>query len=132
MIPSRLDFTCWTNSDYSEEFPFLDGDDPVDLTGYSFVMQIKTAVGVASALAALNTVASATLEGIYPVEPTNGYIQVRIDQETLYNMYGNVEPTVLVGDEIRLPYDMIATLPGGDEEIWLYGYINLRKGITNG
>lgn len=132
MIPVRLDFPLPTNADYVEEYPVLDGESIVDLTGYSIKAEIKSAYDSATVLKTLSTVGSATLEGFYLIEPSNGIFQIRIAKETADILYDAVNPSSYTGQIIAVPYDAVFTLPNGDDEQWFYGYIILNKGITNG
>lgn len=130
--PVRWDNACLTNSDFTEELVFTISDDPLDLVGHDFDIQIRTAPNANTALKSLGTVSSATSEGIYPVEPENGMIQIRVNRDSLLSLYQSVYPDHLEGDCVSLYYDLLVTLPNGDKEAWLMGYFNIRKGVTNG
>jgi hypothetical protein len=132
MIPARLDFECRNNADYVEELPFQDDGVGVDLMHHTFTIVVKTSVTTDTVLKTFSTVATELLEGIFLIEPRDGFIQVRFEKESLDTMFSTVEPSLLVGDVIALPYDMQVTLPTGDVEVWLFGFFNLHKGITNG
>lgn len=126
----RQDFEAPTNADFSEEWTLtVDGVNGFDVTGYSFKMDFKAAPSAATAFA-LATVAS-SVQGIYAVEPENGFVQIRIDKETLDAVFELLNPLVFVGNEMRLYYDLLATTPDADDEVWLFGYLTITKGITN-
>ena len=129
-IPVRRDFSCWTNSDLSEELSFQHGQNYLDLTGHSFLATVRSSES-GDILETFSTVGSA-IEGFYPVEPDGGFIQFRVDHETLTAIFDAVSPLSLVGDQISLPLDILVTFPSGDQEAWLYGFFNLTKGISNG
>lgn len=130
--PVRWDNACLTNSDFTEELVFTIGDDPLDLVSHDFDIQIRTAPNANTAIKSLGTVSSATSEGIYPVEPENGMIQIRVNRDSLLSLYQSIYHNSLEGDCVSLYYDLLATLPNGDKEAWLMGYFNIRKAITDG
>jgi hypothetical protein len=132
MTPQRLDLACQTNSDLTEEWTFEHGGAGVDLTGYNFRINLKAHPESTTTLAQFITVADAASPGIYRVEPNNGRIQVRFPWETIRAAYLAVYPTTFEGDGVSLYYDLLVTLPGGDQEQWLFGFITIRRGITNG
>lgn len=126
----RQDLFVSSNSDFSDELKFtIGGTTPVDITGYVFKLSFKAAPDTLSVLTLL-TVAS-PIEGFYLVEPINGNVQIRINKETLDAAFETLNPAVFVGIEMRLYYDLVVTLPSGDDEIWLFGYMTVTKGITN-
>jgi hypothetical protein len=130
MIPVRLDFECWTNSEYTEELHFnIDGG--VDITGYSFRLQAKVSHETTIANLTLDTVVDDTLQGFYLVDAANGVLQVRILKETLAAIFTALVPSVFDGDQIGLVCDLVATLPDGDNEVWGNGYVVIKKGVTN-
>lgn len=131
-LPVRWDFPCRTNSDYTEELSFQHGSEYLDLTSHSFEMQIRSAPNAPTILKTLNTVSSAAIEGIFPVEISGGLIQLRVSRASLLALYQAVYPSVLEGDGVALYYDLLVTLPSGDREAWLAGYFNISKGVTNG
>lgn len=132
MQPFRYDFSVLTNSDYTEELSFQVGDSYVDITSHTFQSQIKASPYSTTVLATLNTVGVAGLEGFYPVEPAFGALQVRINWETIKAVFASAYPSLLIGDEASLYHDTLVTLPSGDREAWLFGFVNVTKGITNG
>lgn len=131
-LPVRWDFPCRTNSDYTEELSFQHGSEYLDLTGHSFEIQIRSAPNAPTILKTLNTVSSAASEGLFPVEASRGFVQLRVSRSSLLALYQDVYPGTLEGDEVALYYDLLVTLPSGDREAWLAGYFNINKGITNG
>lgn len=131
MDAARLDFEASTNADFSEEwFLTVDGVTGINLTGHSFKIQFRVAPDSAVVFE-LDTVASA-IEGVFPVEPLGGFVQPRISTETLKTSFDDLNPSVFVGNYLRLYYDLVVTLPNTDDEVWYFGYMNVRKGITNG
>lgn len=131
-LPVRWDFSCRTNSDYTEELSFQNGSDYLDLTDHSFEIQIRSAPNATTILKTLDTVSSAASEGLFPVEADRGAIQFRVFRTSLLSLYQSVYPNIMEGDEVSLYYDLLVTLPSGDREAWLSGYFNIDKGITNG
>ncbi|WP_305096489.1 hypothetical protein [Croceibacterium aestuarii] len=132
MRPHRFDFPVITNSDYTEELSFQDGAQYLDITGHSFLAQIRVTPNAASVIDTLGIVASSAAEGFYPVDPARGSLQVRIAWESIKSMFEAAYPTILIGDVAALYYDLLVTLPSGDQEAWLFGYLIIDKGITNG
>lgn len=127
----RQDFEFATNADFSEEWVFtVDGTTGVNISGMAFYMQLRTAPGADEVLD-IDTV-FAPGEGFYFVEPNAGRFQVRIDKETLASAFNTLNPSVFVGNEIRLYYDILVLYPSGDQEVWIFGYVTIRKGISNG
>lgn len=132
MRPLRFDFPVTTNSDYTEELSFQVRDTYLDIGGHSFLAQIRSAPDAAAVLATLTTVTGPGQQGFYPIEPASGALQVRILWETVKALFLSVYPGRLIGDAVSLYYDLVVTLPTGDQEVWLFGYLNVSKGITNG
>lgn len=132
MQPHRFDFPVITNSDYTEELSFQVRDTYLDITGHSFLAQIRVSSTASEIIATLATVAGPDLQGLYPIEPTFGALQVRISWEAIKAMFLAAYPNHLIGDAASLYYDLLVTLPSGDQEVWLFGYLNVSKGITNG
>ena len=132
MIPGRLDVELRTNADETGEYLFENAGVAVDLTGYTFKLHLKETQSSTTTLLQLTTVGSASLEGIYPVEPQNGIIQIRIDKETVDGLIDTLAPSYSPSDRIGVYYDLLFILPGGDHEVWLYGLIFINRGITYG
>lgn len=132
MQPLRFDFPVITNSDYVEELSFQVRDTYLDITGHSFLVQLRLTPNGSTVFATLGTVGSPTAQGLYPIEPTYGGLQIRVPWETIKAAFQAAYPNRLVGDAASLYYDLLVTLPGGDQEVWLFGYFHLTKGITNG
>lgn len=130
MDAARQDFEAFTNSDFSEEWTFsVTGVTGFNITYHSFKMELQTAPGTAALVTLVNV--STPIQGFYLVEPVNGYVQVRIDKEALNTLFTSLNPSVFVGNSVRLYYDLVVTLPNGDEEVWLCGHMTVTKGITN-
>lgn len=132
MLAHRFDFLLRTNSDYTEELSFQVRDTYFDITGHSFLAQIRATPESTSILASLGMSGGVTAQGFYSDDPANGFLQIKILWETIRAMFLAIHPEVLTGDETSLYYDILVTLPGGDQEAWLYGFMNIAKGITNG
>lgn len=130
--PVRWDNACLTNSDFTEELVFTIGDDPLDLVDHTFQAEIRTTPNSPTPLLFLGTVSSVTQEGIYPIDPAGGIIQIRVNRSSLLSMYQSVYPDHLEGNCVSLYYDLLVTLPNGDKEAWLTGYFNIQKGVTSG
>lgn len=132
MQPLRFDFPVITNSDYTEELSFQVRDTYLDISGHSFRADIRTSPNASSVLASFGTVDALGQEGFYPISPVNGALQVRFRWETIQEMFTSAYPQSLIGDAASFYYDILVNLPSGDQEVWLFGYLNVSKGITNG
>lgn len=132
MQPLRFDFPLITNSDYTEELSFQVGDTYFDLTGHSFEAQIRLSPSSATVLQTLSTVSAPSEQGFFLYDPASGGLQIRIDWQAIKAMFEAAYPDHLIGDSVSLYYDLLVTLPGGDREVWTFGYINIVKGVTNG
>jgi len=130
--PIRFDFPVITNSDYTEELSFEVGDQYFDLTGHSFLAQVRLTPNSSTVIFSLPTVGSIDQQGFFPIEPASGKVQVKMLWETVKAAFASQYPGYLAGDEVSLYYDLLVTLPNGDQEVWTYGYIKISKGITNG
>lgn len=128
--PLRVDFETWTNGDYSEEFTLRVNSVVIELTGHSFEINAKLSPSLSTTLFSLNTVSS-EVEGLYPVEPGAGKIQIRIDRATLATAFTAAAEAGIQGDRVSIVYDMVVTLPSDSNEVWFYGFININRGITN-
>lgn len=130
MTPCRFDFYLPTNGDYVEELSVAIADVPIDLTGYTFYAQVRSAYDSTTVLGTLTLQSNGDLQGFYIVDAANGLFQIRIDREAVLSWYESVNPSTYVGRTINLPYDMTVRLPNGDFETWLDGYMIINKGIT--
>jgi hypothetical protein len=128
--PLRVDFETWTNGDYTEEFTLRVNSVVIELTGHSFEINAKLSPSLSTTVFSLNTVSS-EVEGLYPVEPGAGKIQIRIDRATLTTAFTAAAEAGIQGDRVSIVYDMVVTLPSDSNEVWFYGFININRGITN-
>lgn len=110
---SEADMTHYTSADFAEEFEFQDSnDDPVDMTGSTFAMDIKTAPGAAASLSL--TTANG---GIASTDLTNGTITI------------NVADNALSAD--TYVYDLIRIYGSpAEREILLRGSFIVATGVT--
>lgn len=129
-LPLWMDFPCRTNSDYGEELHFNEGGEPVDLTGCTFRMDVKSSREAVSTLDSFTTSGSSSAEGFYLVDAASGILQIRIQWESLKAMFDAVYPDKYFRGDMKLPYDIIVTYPDGDRSSWLSGDIVLGKGVT--
>lgn len=127
MMPLRLDFEVWTNSDYFEEWYFKDGDDAVDLTSYTLEMVAKDSLG-GDVLFTLADNAAIYAQGIYRVEPANGVIRLNLLKETILSAYNAVNPAPMLGERVLVPYSFIVS-DANVEELWWQGYVIINKGV---
>lgn len=132
MQPLRFDFPVTTNSDYTEELSFQVRDTYLDITGHSFRADVRLSPNSSSVIASFLTVSSPDLEGFFLREPAKGTLDIRYKWETINQIYDDSYSDSLIGDSASFYYDLLVNLPSGDQEVWLFGYLNVSKGITHG
>lgn len=107
MIPATIDFLLRTNADYGETIQFTNGSDgPIDLTGMSFVMQIREYPG---GPLIMNVPLSV-------IDAANGQVQI-----------GPFASPNRVGD---FSHDWITKHGDGLREPWAQGTVQIEQGVT--
>lgn len=135
MTPARLPLTTWRNGRFVEELPFTGPifggvEAPVDFTGWQARMQIRL-YGAAAGdpiITLLNV--TSDVQGVWIIEPSQGIIRVRVDQETLAAAWAAVGGSVEPGEPIKLKYDLLLTPPTGGGEPWAEGDFIITPGVT--
>ncbi len=114
----------WEPFIYTIEFP------GVDLTGATFLMQIRIKPD-ASGTALISLVAAASTAQGLSITVTDGSttLQIRINETTMEGLPKPVE----VGDNSVLYYDLQVTRPGVHEKTrYFVGTFTAESGVTNG
>jgi hypothetical protein len=125
IVPGYLELTAFRHTTFKVQLDFPG----VDLTGYDFKMQIRTAPGaVDPALKSLTTVTT-NVTGIKNLGYTNGIssITVYITAADMNTTFGALAD---VAENKTLAYDLVLTPSGGDAYVWLYGPFKLYPGVT--
>lgn len=87
MTPAQSDLIAYRNTIFDETFTFAIDGNPVDITGNTFRMQVRSYAGApGSPLVDLATVSSGTVQGIFILNQVGGMFAVRISQATLAAM----------------------------------------------
>jgi hypothetical protein len=127
MIPETVTLTGRRNVPFVEEYQFTDDSGAaIDFTGCTGAMQIRlygNAPG--AALASLANVSS-DVEGVWINDPTNGVIQVKINEATLNGLPTAATP----GAADVFAYDLVLTWPDALEECLIEGRFVLKPGVT--
>ena len=111
-----MDIEVPRNGDYYNGWEFLDRDGyPIDFTGSTLALQIRTAAGADGA-----PVASATFDNR---EDLLGRFNVKISGDDFDSIPNDMEVS-------RLAYDFRVTEPDGVEFVMLRGQIILVPGVT--
>jgi hypothetical protein len=123
--------TAWRNARYIEEFPFTVDGVAFDFTSWSGAMQVRL-YGAAAGDPLITLTSQATdAEGVWIIEPSQGIVRVRIDEETLTALWTSLGGPTEAGDPIVLSYDLVLTPPGGGDEVWAYGTFTIQPGVTS-
>lgn len=120
-MPARKDLFARRNSDFRQKWKIRNNGAVIDLTGWSFKMQIRKKPGEPDpALVTLTTAAGITVTNTVSASD----IQIDIALETLQALTGSKEKRT------ELYYDLLITLPGGLRTVYVDGAFNLDPGVT--
>lgn len=116
-MAARMDIALQRNEDWARTFIVTAGGEPVDLTGWSAEMQIKSRVDNATIIATADCSIDA---------PTAGLIDVHVaaSEGSPLNSYGSPIQTE------NLPYDLRLIDPDGNKIALVGGIIILTRGVT--
>lgn len=130
MIPATEPLIGRRNARLAEEWQFTHDGAPVDLTGCTARLQLR--LYGAQPGGAVVTLPSVTdpVEGVWVREPAAGIICLIADPATLRAAYERLAGGVEPGRAVRLAYDLLVTLPGGADEVWVEGVFTLNPGVT--
>ena len=122
MWAGRLPLSEAANRDFSCGLVFLQGGLPLDMTGWTFAMQLRVQPGQSGA-ALVSITGPAGGIAATAAELAGGILSIYIPRATL-------DPLRLTGDVRHLHYDLVATLPGGRIFGLLEGPFDLYPGVT--
>ena len=123
-IPASVDLNAWRNADWTELFEFADGPIPLNLTGWSFALQVRAQPGqVGAALVSLTMGAGLTSAG---ADLLAGVLNLRVLAATMEALAASPEP----GAPLVLHYDLKATTPAAVVSLFLEGRLMLWNGVT--
>jgi hypothetical protein len=109
--PARYNFSIWRGATYRASFELLEGDedsDPVNLVGYSALLEIRDKPGQ---------------NVLYTLSTTNGRIALAAE--------GTIELTIPAADTAGFAwntgvYDLILTTPGNVSDPYLFGAVSVN------
>ena len=122
MWAGRLPLSEAANRDFSCGLLFRQGGIPLDMTGWTFAMQLRVQPGQSGA-ALVSLVGPAGGIAATPAELAGGRLSIYIAKATL-------DPLRLTGETRPLHYDLVATLPDGRLFGLLEGPFDLYPGVT--
>jgi hypothetical protein len=111
-MPVRLDIALQRNEDWSRILTISDAAGPVDITGWTFLMQVRPR---------LSQTLLITAAEIEIIDAPNGKISIFLAR-------------LSTGDNlqtVQLPYDLIAIEPDEYQTAFLTGYIILSRGVSH-
>ncbi len=128
VIPGVLTLIAPRNGVLRFDAPFTDDQGPLDFTGWTARMQVRTSPGSVPALIDINSTApnanGSMLSFIDP--PSGGILEVFISNRDLN--------TLAVGSPVSSPaafaFDVVLTEPGGDFAPYLQGAFLVTEGVT--
>lgn len=129
MDAGKFDIEVSRNAMWARELQFTDDVGvPIDLTGMSGRLQVRTFGGADGVpLIDLPTVA-ADREGLCFIDRPNGYLQIRFDWPTIAALPGLNEPEIGVAK--RFSYDLILTDSDGFAWRPIEGFFIVLAGVT--
>jgi hypothetical protein len=105
---------------------------PINLSGYTFALDVRATPGAGSALISLDTAADDTANGVRVVEAAAGRVRLQIDQATMQAAWEAAYTAGLMkaGEAAPLFYDLLLIHSDGFVEAPLEGQFNIEPGIT--
>jgi hypothetical protein len=117
-MPARLDIAMQRNEDWARVMQISDEEGPVDVTGWTFEMQVRERTNNDGA-----PIETATIE---ITDPENGEISIVLPGHSgQLASYGNQLQTV------RRPVDLVAIEPDGFRTTLSAGYVILSRGVSH-
>jgi len=113
--PAKLDLIIYQGATFFKRFTWKDRRAPIDITGYTFKMQIRPSIDSTTVLAEYT---SATGE-FYLEDPANGVFVLEVDN-AITEGYSFDEAV----------YDIECTYPDGRVSRMLYGRVSLSREVT--
>jgi len=131
IFPATVPIRARRNGVYAEEYQFTDGADPVDLTGYTGIAQVRLyGAQPGDAIISLPGV-DGPIEGVWINDPAQGCVQIIITEATLTGAYAALRAGIEPGASILLVWDLVLTPPGGaGDEVWMEGTFEVKAGVT--
>lgn len=114
-MPALMDIAIQRNEDWSRDITIRDEAAPIDITGWSFLMQVKRR---------LNNATPIDAAAVSVVDAPNGKIEVALPAVGALHSYGDPLHTY------QLPYDLIAIEPDGYRTALIAGNIILSRGVS--
>lgn len=132
MDPAELELRGWRNAAFpGDEIQPVYLGAPIDLTDRTYRMQVRRYGGESGTpLIDLETAASATAEGVWPIDEAEGVFRVQIEPATMQAAYDAVATEIEAGARAELVYDLIATDPDGFTFALIEGAFIIEPGVT--
>lgn len=120
----KLNLEAWSNVSFpNDPIVLYDSNGPIDLTGCTARMQVRTPDG-----ALLIDVSGPSEDGIEFSGVADGGIVIHIEWQRLYDAWS--ASALRAGSSADLVYDLVVTDPSGLEQARLEGRFRIRAGVT--
>jgi hypothetical protein len=129
MIPVTMDFECWANADYTEEFQFTVDGIGYDLTGVTLDIDARRFPRSSDTVFTLNAVTT-DVEGLRIIDANSGVIEIRIARTTLETAYVALAENSIANAIVTASYDLRFTHTDGLREVAIQGVIAINPGVT--
>lgn len=117
-MAAQIDIPLQRNEDWVRRFPMKSGGEPIDMTGWTLAMQVRSRTDNGALIAAAEITTSELAQGAFTVT-------LRASEGTPLNSYGSPLQTE------NLPYDLRATDSAGTKITLFGGVVVLSRGVTH-
>jgi hypothetical protein len=129
MIPVTMDFDCWANADYTEEFGIVVDGVPYSLTGSTFAMNVRRFPRATDSVFNLATVVT-DIQGLRILDAPGGVVAIRINKATLETAYSAWSENAIANAVLNFTYDLRITHADGSQEVMAQGIVAINPGVT--
>lgn len=124
-----LDLKGWRNVPFPRDVvAFVVDGEPVDLTGFSFALDVRLIPGEGDALISLDSTSSTSENGVRIASASEGEIVIQIDQASMQAAYESAD--VKAGYPAKFYYDLLADDEDGFRQVWVEGNFVINPGVT--
>ncbi|PHP20338.1 hypothetical protein CG471_08025 [Sphingobium sp. IP1] len=116
------------NAPFEWRFQVMSALTPIDLTGYSFAMQLRQYGAAAAVLIDLAMTTTENAKGIRIVDAAQGRLHLVIPEADINGLPGLHVPAVNAAQ--AFPYDLRVVPPGGMPSVWIEGDFIVKPGVT--
>lgn len=124
-----MDFDCWANADYTEEFGIVVDGAAYSLAGCTLAMNVRRFPRAVDSVFNLATVVT-DVQGLRILDALGGIVAIRINKATLETAYSAWSENAIANAVLNFVYDLRITHADGSQEILTQGSVVINPGVT--